>query len=174
MTLSIISSALKDFLVDVTHEFGSHWDDKHIETQFAPTECNMWRLIWCWKLLLERQDDLPRSKAQQELKLLIDFIRQHKPLEEIIQRTEDCKAHRTVLFTELWTIFPPGELVFVSSATQLQVILVNSVSYGARMGRHGSGSEFTDLELSCCYYGEFDHCRSSLHPKQISLLIIQV
>ncbi|KAJ5273621.1 hypothetical protein N7478_008746 [Penicillium angulare] len=154
LMLSITSPKLTAFLADVSNEFGSHWDDKFVETQPSQTECNLWRIIWCWNLVSGRQLDSSNSQARDELYNLVNVLKDFKPLDEVIQMSDAQKKYGTIVFDNLWSLFPPGEIIFAASDAQLQVLLVNQASYKSIAMGIRSASANKVMEISCCYYGK--------------------
>ncbi|KAF7531090.1 hypothetical protein G7054_g9217 [Neopestalotiopsis clavispora] len=93
------------------HYPGYHWEIPQLSI-FSPFE----PLIHNWKALNEAVSANPEDKGHQDLAAILEAVKVSKDVKEYFQ--SDYNVERDVmevLFKYLWTIFPPGELVIMST-----------------------------------------------------------
>ena len=124
-------SELLSLLRRLIAHYNSHiWDDGILDEPFEP-------LVLNWDLLSEevkREDgDEDEKQTREDLKILMNIIATNSGDERLNSYFETREANRqsgTITYDTLWTIFPPGELVYSRPFLNLdQLFLVQDYVY---------------------------------------------
>jgi len=155
LKVTVLSIPLKKLLSEALSHYPGHWDEG---ISFVSDGLSFAPLIHNWDNLqdlvrpLETTTDEDTRFAREHLKQLLDRVQQS--CEYFPSRKMICED-RIVSFDWLWTIFPPGSLVYETKSNQPRVLMISSAQYTRKnepLNWTGKG-EVKELSLLCWDYG---------------------
>ncbi|EME79081.1 uncharacterized protein MYCFIDRAFT_177749 [Pseudocercospora fijiensis CIRAD86] len=161
--IEIYDSALKDLLHDLLRHYPRHWavdGTEDFKSPYEPLILN-WDLLWA-ESGKECKDEMPtRAKARQCLRQLLSAILQGSgdaKLDSYLEAHQSLRKQKHITFQALWTIFPPGALVWTQLFAGTDQILVVSGPKSRPWPREGGSlrsSQRVTWALNCMAY-DFD------------------
>ncbi|KAI9711042.1 MAG: hypothetical protein M1820_002480 [Bogoriella megaspora] len=125
-------------------------------TNFSTFTGNFDPLVWDWNKLedaiKEREVDNDATKvARSDLSLLLDQVKSTQELQRYFERRDEWAKNGEIEFDFLWTLFPPGELLYSQVVFDYpQAFIAREYSQITETPR--SGSEKSYFEVSCWSY----------------------
>lgn len=155
-SIEIQSNKLKAFL-DTIFEDDRDWDPYAEPYTFRPPFREVFHR---WETLKLKYAQQPDESVRDEVKMLIDiilpFMTPHRTALEEIERTE------TISFSQLWLIFPPGELVVTLIEGNMCVCRLRELAIGPKhltltmeqFDWNGRYCGFKDIQVELFAYSE--------------------
>jgi len=159
LEVTVISEPLKKLLAEALRHYPGHWDEG---VSFASDGLSFAPLIHNWDklqtLALETTTDEDTRLTREHLDLLLTKVGQS--CKYLHSRKMICED-KIVSFDWLWTIFPPGSIVYEAESNQPRVLMVSSAEYTSKdraLFNWTERNEVKEFLLLCWDYG------SSLKP----------
>jgi Domain of unknown function (DUF7025) len=146
LEVRIIDDKLKKLIASQLYDYPGHWDQEQMV--FRDNLCEIVFNLDRFEPLLEGES-CPNPWTRDDLRLLLEMIRKAMELKPYFDNLEMAKKDGTVAFDDLWTLFPPGELVFGSPLDEPQVFIVHDFSYSTPSKK----SDIQKFTLYCWRYG---------------------
>lgn len=161
LEVEVVGNNLKNLLGRAFEHYPGHWDEEMVfADSFNPLIHNWDKLE---QLVLEQTTDLDDILARQDLRMLLLKVKKAKSCEKYFAEREVIQKDKIISFESLWTIFPPGTLVYTTISNQPQALIVSSTKYKRRRSRRiqypwdidydNIQTTTTDFWLFCCSYG---------------------
>jgi hypothetical protein len=148
LDIIIIDTKLKKLIASQLNDYPGHWDQEQMV--FGADYDGIVHNWDRFETLLEGAS-IPDVTTRDDLRLLLEMIQKTNPLKTYFENFEMAKKDCTVRFSDLWILFPPGELVFGSPSDEPQVFIALSVVYRPRNEKGDPDDEI--CSLNCWRYG---------------------
>lgn len=136
LEISVIGKDLKGLLEEALRHYPGHWDER---MTFVDAGLVFSPLIHNWdalqQLALECATDENGRLARQDLQILLSKIQKTNRCGKYFAEREMIRREKVISFEWLWTIFPPGSIVYLTESAQPEVLLVSSSVYRVRKRR---------------------------------------
>lgn len=154
--IDVINPHLWDLLKDLLGHLPNHAFQGPPVTLDSPYE----PLILCWEKLQQATKEAPKDEngkqARADLKLLLDTVSSSSgdlKLDKYFKTHDSNKEQKSITFETLWTIFPPGSLVYCQLFQgQDQVLVVQDSLRTWPYFRRNSARERATWSLLCWTY----------------------
>jgi hypothetical protein len=146
--ITIFNVDLKKAIASQLDDYPGHWDEEQMIFHgiFRP-------LVYNWdrfqKLLV---DGSVPDQILSDLHIMLELIKKSKRLRTYFNNLEVTKKDATITSDMLWTLFPPGELVFGSPFNEPQVFIVSDCEQP--LVRFSADPIWAFLGVSCWRYGK--------------------
>jgi len=122
--VEVTGSSLENLLRTELNDYPGHFGDDRLFFDHI-----FIKIIYNWGRLSEIAEHGLGYSAEvvEDLNLLLNHVKRSFELKEYFEKREINRRNRVVAFDHLWTLFPPGELVYAEPFGQPQLFVVRAI-----------------------------------------------